>query len=220
MKHLFRSLLTALALTTVTAFAGELKYQIVPNYFDENPEGKQLGPCHGGAVIDRKGNIYVTTDTARGIIVYSAKGKFLRSFGPTRIHGLEIRREKGTEYIYAARPSDHEVIKLKLDGEQVWSIKYPHESGLYKDANGFKPCAVTAGPDGSIYVADGYGSNHILKFDQNQKFVKAFGGAGAGRASSTRATASRWIRAGGSRCCWSAIATTIAWSIGTWTEIS
>jgi excinuclease ABC subunit A len=46
-------------------------------------------------VIDKKGNIYVTTDTERGIVVFTPKGKFLRAFGPTRIHALEIRAEKG-----------------------------------------------------------------------------------------------------------------------------
>lgn len=170
--------LALIAVVTTTTFAAELKYSVVPNFFDENPDGKPLGPCHGGAVIDKGGKIYVTTDTERGIVVFTSKGKFKRAFGPTRIHGLEIRAEKGGEYIYAARPSDHEVVKLKLDGTQEWALHFPQESGLYKDADGFKPCAVTVGPDGSIFVADGYGSNHILKFDKDRKFLKAFGGAG------------------------------------------
>ncbi len=34
-------------------------------------------------------------------------------------------------------------------------------------------------PDGSIFVADGYGANYVLKFDRSRKFVKAFGGPGA-----------------------------------------
>jgi DNA-binding beta-propeller fold protein YncE len=50
---------------------------------------------------------------------------------------------------------------------------------LYKDKVTFKPCAVTVAEDGSIYIADGYGSNYILKFDKDRKFVKAFGGPGA-----------------------------------------
>src|SRR5205085_2431184 len=123
-------------------------------------------------------NIYVSTDTPRGIVVFSPKGKFLRAVGPTRVHGLEIRQEGGTEYIYVARPQDHEVVKLKLDGEQVWAISSPMEAGVYKDAKGFNPCAVTVGPDDSIFIADGYGSNYVLKFDKNRKFVKAFGGPG------------------------------------------
>ncbi len=171
-------LLGLVAITSSSASAAELKYSFVPNFFDAKPGGEALGACHGGAAIDKAGNIYVTTDTKRGIVVFSSAGKFLRAVGPTRIHALEIRDENGVEYIYAARPSAHEVDKLKLDGTQEWALSYPEESGLYKDAKGFNPCAVTVAPDGSIFVADGYGSNFVLKFDKDRKFVKAFGGPG------------------------------------------
>src|SRR5689334_20567574 len=139
--------LSLLALASVPALAGELKFSITPNFFEANPGGKQLGPCHGGAVIDKAGNIYVTTDTERGIVVFSPGGKFLRGGGPTGIHGLEVREGNGVEYIYGARPADHGVVKLKLDGEQLWAIHYPEESGLFKEAKGFNPCAVTVAPD-------------------------------------------------------------------------
>jgi DNA-binding beta-propeller fold protein YncE len=37
---------------------------------------------------------------------------------------------------------------------------------------------MTVAPDGSIFIADGYGSNYVLKYDKERKFVKAFGGPG------------------------------------------
>jgi hypothetical protein len=179
MNRIAQTLLTLIALVSTTTFAAELKYSIVPKFFEQDPDGKPLGPCHGGAVLDKAGNIYISTDTARGIVVFSPAGKFIRAVGPTRIHGLELREESGVEYIYAARPSDHEVVKLKLDGTSEWTLQFPPDAGLYKDANGFKPCAVTFAPDGAIFVADGYGSHFVLKFDKDRKFVKAFGGPGA-----------------------------------------
>ncbi|MES2707856.1 MAG: 6-bladed beta-propeller [Verrucomicrobiota bacterium] len=168
----------SLAFTAAASLAAELKFTNVPGFFDAKPDNQPLGPCHGGVVIDKAGQFYVTTDTPRGIVVFSREGKFVRSFGPTKIHGLELREENGTEYIYGARPNDHEVVKIKLNGDLEWSIKTPEEAGLYKDGKGFNPCAVTVGPDGEIFIADGYGSNHVLKFDKDRKFVKAFGGAG------------------------------------------
>jgi DNA-binding beta-propeller fold protein YncE len=179
MHRIAQALMGVIVLVATATFAEELKYSIVPNYFEPNPGNQPLGPCHGGAVIDKAGAIYVSTDTPRGILVFSAAGKFLRAIGPTRVHGLEIREEKGVEHIYGARPSDHEVVKLKLDGEGEWEIHFPKEAGIYKDGDDFKPCAVTVAPDGSIFVADGYGKNYVLKFDPDRKFVKAFGGPGA-----------------------------------------
>jgi hypothetical protein len=179
MHRVTTTLFSIFALASTRVQAAGLKFSIAPNFFEQNPGGQALGACHGGAVIDKAGNIYVTTDTERGIVVFSPEGKFLRAVGPTRIHGLEVREENGMEYIYGARPNDHEVVKLKLDGAREWAIEYPKEADIYKSADGFKPCAVTVAPDGSIFVADGYGANYVLKFDKTRKFVKAFGGPGA-----------------------------------------
>ena len=85
MKHLQRTLIGIFAIAIAHASAAELKYSVVPNFFDKAPDNQQLGPCHGGAVIDKAGNIYVTTDTARGIVVFSPEGKFVRAFGPVKI---------------------------------------------------------------------------------------------------------------------------------------
>lgn len=175
MNRVIQSLLVVLASAAPT-LAADLKYSVVPNFFDAKPDNQQLGPCHGGAVIDKAGNIYVTTDTKRGIAVFSADGKFTRSFGPSQIHGLELREENGHEFIYAARPNLNQVLKLSLDGKRIWTLHAP-ETEIFDEAT-FHPCALTLAPDGSIFVADGYGSNYIFKYDKNRKFVKAFGGPG------------------------------------------
>ena len=177
MKRWVQALLAVTAITA-TCFAGDLEHSIVPNFFDPMPDNHMLGPCHGGVVIDNAGQIYVTTDTKRGIVVFSREGRYLRAVGPSHIHGLELRDENGTEYMYCARASEHEVVKLELDGSQEWAIRFPEEAGLYKEAKDFSPCAVTVAPDGAVFIADGYGSNYILKLDKNRKFVKAFGGPG------------------------------------------
>src|SRR6185295_13101601 len=130
MNRIAQSLLAIAALISTTAFAAEVKYSITPDFFEQTPGNKPLGPCHGGVVIDKAGNIYVTTDTERGVVVFSSAGKFLRAVGPPRIHGLELREENGTEYIYGARPNEHEVVKLNLSGEIVWTIGFPKASAF------------------------------------------------------------------------------------------
>src|SRR6478609_1739079 len=96
MNRILTRLLTtavSLAITTAASLAAELKFTHAPRFFEEQPDGQQLGPCHGGVVIDKSGQFYVTTDTPRGIVVFSPEGRFVRAFGPTRIHALELREE-------------------------------------------------------------------------------------------------------------------------------
>lgn len=150
----------------------------VPGYFPAQPDGQSLGPTHGGAAVDRAGNVYVSTDTPRGILVFGPDGKYLRCFGPSHIHGLHLQRERDGEYLYAARPTAHEVLKLKTDGTTVWTLGFPEMSGVYTTAAEFNPTNIVALPDGTLFVADGYGKNYIHKFDRDRKYLKSFGGPG------------------------------------------
>jgi len=84
MNRILQTPLGMIALVSITTFAAELKYSITPGFFEQNPDHQPLGPCHGGVVIDKAGNFYVSTDTERGVVVFSPAGKFLRAIGPTR----------------------------------------------------------------------------------------------------------------------------------------
>ena len=150
----------------------------VPNYFPDKPDDKLLGPTHGGVAVDRAGNVYMSTDTERGILVFGADGKYLRCFGPTQIHGLFLQKEKDGLFLYAARPNFHEVLKLKTDGTVMWKMGYPEASGVYSKAEEFNPTNMVALPNGEIFVADGYGKNYIHKYDKDRKYLKSFGGPG------------------------------------------
>lgn len=154
-------------------------YDFVPNYFPAQPGDMPIGPAHGGVAVDQAGNIYVSTDTARGILVFAPDGKFVRSFGPTKVHGLFLKREHGGEFLYCARPDFHECEKLRLNGSQVWKLGYPDKSGIYANAGEFHPTNVVSAPDGSIFVADGYGKHWIHKYDARLNYIKSFGGPGS-----------------------------------------
>ncbi|HLV79341.1 MAG TPA: hypothetical protein VKT32_03635 [Chthonomonadaceae bacterium] len=157
---------------------GEAPYTYVPNHFPAQPGNQPIGPVHGGVAIDHAGNVYVSTDTPRGILVFGPDGRYRRCFGPTLIHALYLKRERDGEYLYAARPTFHEVLKLKTDGTVAWTMGYPQESGLYANAGEFNPTNIVALPDGTLFVADGYGKNYIHKYDHNRRYIKSFGGPG------------------------------------------
>ncbi len=178
-RNRFLSLITACVIIPLMGFSPrDVKVSYVPNHFPDKPDSRQIGPAHGGAAVDRAGNIYVSTDTPRGILVFGPDGKFERNFGPEQIHGLFLQRERDGEYLYAARPNFHEVLKIKTDGTNMWTMGYPAESNIYAKSEEFNPTNVVALPDGTIFVADGYGKNWIHKYDKSRKYIKSFGGPG------------------------------------------
>jgi sugar lactone lactonase YvrE len=166
-----------------TGSAGNV-YQSVPNWC-QIPDGKvELGsPTHGGVFVDKEGLVYFTMYGGKqGIMVYTPEGKFVKSIADkyVGIHGVWLNTENGEQFIYGAWLKGKQALKLKLDGTLVWSIPVPMESGKYKEPGQYNPTGITVGPNGHVYVADGYGQNWVHEFDENQKYVKSFGGKGTG----------------------------------------
>ncbi len=154
------------------------------------PPGKTFVATHGGAAMDKAGNIYMSSDGPEGIFVFSRDGKLLRNLAPelTNLHGLMLREENGKEYLYGAlnRPPG-KAVKLGLDGKVEWTIEIPKESGFYdppadtkKKASSFSPTGIAVVPDGRIFVADGYGASVIHVFSPERKYLKTIGTKGTG----------------------------------------
>lgn len=134
------------------------------------------------------------------IFVFDAEGKFVRAFGSQFQgggHGIEVRQEGSDEFLYvAAYQGVKAFAKMTLQGEIVWYQKAPMESGVYApgqdtstnsswNRKGFLPTNF-AFPDaytndGGFFLADGYGSYQIHRFDKDANWVSSFGGPGDGK---------------------------------------
>ena len=168
----------ASAVAPVRMGAGIMTFDTVPGW-GLGEDGKSvLGATHGGVVIDKSGNIYVSAN--KGLVVFSPEGKVLRSYvddAHSNMHDMEIRDEDGTEYIYAARNKDREGIKFRAsDGEIVLKLGFPKQSGL--NPLKFNPTAITVAASGDIYLSDGYASNVIFRYDKDGKYLSHFGEKG------------------------------------------
>jgi hypothetical protein len=194
MNH--RSLLLSLALSFVVlapaAFAadrepppvrmgcGLMTFDTVPGWGLGSDGKSVIGPCHGSVVVDKEGNIY--TSSHAGVFGFGPDGKVVRSFLGDKysdIHDLKIRDEADGEYLYGARNNNAEGIKFHArTGEIVLKLPFPEASGL--KLTKFNPTAIAVAPNGDIFLADGYASDHIFKFDRTGKYLMHFGTKGNG----------------------------------------
>jgi sugar lactone lactonase YvrE len=120
------------------------------------------------------------------MVVFDSKGKFIKSWGAAfkgGAHGLHIRKEGSTEFLYLCDTKRGIVVKATLDGEEVYTLGYPDQSEAYKPgADGkkpkYSPTNLAVAPNGDLYVGDGYGSSYINQYNSKGEYIRTFGGKG------------------------------------------
>jgi hypothetical protein len=170
--------------------SGEHTYEAIHDW-GELPADIKYGNTHGAAE-DSQANIYIhhtvnaASESSDSMVVFDANGKFIKSWGKEfkgGAHGLHIRKEGSTEYLYLCDTKRGVVVKATLSGEEVWSIGYPSQSEAYKPgADGkppkYSPTNLAIAPNGDIYVGDGYGSSYINQYNSKGEYLRTFGGKG------------------------------------------
>lgn len=180
--------------TPVFVGSGEHRYRWESDWL-QLPEGREwLGATHGGIAVDAAGRVYLSAEEGAAVLVFAADGAFLDSFGEdwgAGTHGLSIASEtvvapdgstSRREVLYAAHLGRHACVKATLDGEVLtWFPIPPQATGLYEQEDQFRPTSVTAAPDGSVFVADGYGLYWVHRYDADGTYRASFGGRGPER---------------------------------------
>lgn len=171
-----------------------------------------------GTAIDKDGLIYIShqgnaSAPCDTIVVFDPQGKYVRSFGKAYAgggHGISIRNEEGTDYVYLSNTGLKSVVKCTTAGEVVWSKLTPEETHLYDEPTAdqikaaeaagqkppkkpnYSPTNICFGPQGDLYVGDGYGSSYIHQFRLDGTWVRSWGGAGTA-AGQMRTPHGQWL---------------------------
>lgn len=107
-------------------------------------------------------------------------GEILKAWGTGQFvmpHGLRIDEH---DNIWITDVGLHQVFQFSHDGRPLLTLGEAQHPG--NDTAHFnKPTDVAFGPDGSIYVSDGYGNSRVARFTRLGKFVSAWGKAGTSR---------------------------------------
>jgi streptogramin lyase len=148
-----------------------------PNW-PQKPPGYAFGNVPGIAV-DTQDNVWIFTRTNHPIQVYSADGKFIRSWGEgviSNAHHLKIDR---AGHIWLSDVGLHVVRKFTPEGKLLQTFGVPGEKG--EDERRLNmPTDVAIAPNGDVFISDGYGNNRIIHFDKHGKFIRQWGTLGTG----------------------------------------
>jgi hypothetical protein len=148
------------------------------------PSGTEFGGTHGAIATDRAGRVYVSTQSETGILVYGADGTLLKTIAHEypEAHSIVHAEEGGDEFFYCTvqkgTPKENWLfVKMKTDGTVVQKITAPQEAG-FKTPNEWRLTAAVPAPDGSIFIANGYGDSRLFRFDKNGAFRASYAGKG------------------------------------------
>jgi DNA-binding beta-propeller fold protein YncE len=169
--------LVTLVLPPSSAAAEPIDFRADPS-FVKLPDSVTLGACSGVAA-NSKGRVYLFHRGKQPIICLDSNGKFLHSWGDDTIgkaHGLRIDRD---DNVWVTDISNHQVLKFSPDGKLLLALGRAGSAGDGIDEFD-QPTDVAFGPQGEIYVSDGYGNNRIVKLTPNGGFLTQWGEAGNG----------------------------------------
>lgn len=160
---------------------GDFRYRVHKSWGDLDPGKTPVKNCHEMVMDSKKRLIMITDETANNVLIYDKSGKLLDSWGnefPSG-HGMTYWDAGGEEFLFIT-DNGGAVVKTTLDGREVMRMPSPHDIGVYSEDERYVPTETTIGPNGDIYVADGYGSQYILQYTMDGEFIRKFGGRGDG----------------------------------------
>lgn len=153
---------------------GAFRYRVDTAWSQADPAKYPVNDCHEMVQAEDGRLFLLTNHKQNNVLIYSTDGKLEGAWtlGFGGAHGLTI--DKG--FLYITDTGTGQVVKTTLDGKVVLELPHAARCGAYKESDVYSPTETAVGPNGDIYVADGYGSQWILRFDASGKYLGRFGG--------------------------------------------
>jgi DNA-binding beta-propeller fold protein YncE len=150
------------------------------------PEGEAVG-----VACDSKARVYVFLRGPKPVQVFERDGTPVMSWGEDcfqRPHGIFIGPD---DVVYCTDDFGHAVHAFTTKGERLFTLGTGEASDtgatsidyrtIQRVAGPFNyPCNLAIGPNGQLYVADGYGNARVHRFSKDGTLLGSWGEPGAG----------------------------------------
>ncbi len=156
---------------------GTHQYTVQENWWTL-PEGWEFGWIPAVAV-DSQDRVYVYSRSEHPMVVFDRDGNFIDSWGDDILkdaHGIFIDAE---DNIYCTERETHVMRKFTTDGELLMTLGTPDVPGAEGEPFNL-PTDFALGPDGEMYISDGYGNARVHKYSADGELIKSWGQPGTG----------------------------------------
>ena len=177
----FILVMLAVSVLAVPAFAQTSlfdRYDVNMTKWAQLPAGTEWGGETSMVAADGKGRVIVINRAAPHFREFTSDGKFVKAWGEQgtfgMAHSVHFDREGN---IWASDPIWHVVNKYSPDGKLVMTLGKKQGAGNNESKDTFnQPNFVAFGPNGDVFVSDGYINSRIVQFTKDGTFVRIIGG--------------------------------------------
>lgn len=156
---------------------GTHQYTVEENWWTL-PDGWEFGWIPAVAV-DSQDRVYVYSRSEHPMVVFDRDGSFLTSWGDDILkdaHGIFIDAD---DNIYCVERETHVMHKFTTDGELLMTLGTMDKPGAEGEPFNL-PTDFALGPDGEMFISDGYGNARIHKYSPDGELIKSWGKPGTG----------------------------------------
>lgn len=131
--------------------------------------------------VDDDGNVYAFRRDANDVLRLDGDGNLLEVWDQDFAqwaHGIRVSPDGA---IWTVDGQGHQIKKWSHDGREL--LMTLGDYGVAGETPGRfnRPTDVAFGPDGELFISDGYGNSRVVKYDRNGEFITAWGEPGTGR---------------------------------------
>jgi len=173
------------------AEASKRSYEVIEGW-EQLPPGYEHRDVAGVAV-DQEDRVFLICRGDHPIIVYDRKGNFLSTWGQGlftyRTHGITV---DPNGMLYCTDDGNHTIRKFTADGKLLMTMgtmNTPSDTGYdgkntltaTRPAGPFnRPTNLAVGPQGDLFVSDGYGNCRVHRFSPTGELKRSWGTPGGG----------------------------------------
>jgi sugar lactone lactonase YvrE len=132
-----------------------------------------------GVAVDKREHVFVFHRGPHSIIEFDKDGTVVRTWGDgvfVRPHALKFDPEGN---LWASDDQGHMVVKMDDKGRVRMVLGRKNTKGETNDLFN-RPTDIGFGPNGDVYITDGYGNSRVVQYTREGKFVRTWGKKGSG----------------------------------------